>query len=66
MVANPKVIDDDKELFILSAMWFWNTNNLNKLADDDNIKAITLKINSKGEGLKGRENYANQLKSSLK
>jgi Predicted chitinase len=66
VVANPKVIDDDKELFILSAMWFWNTNNLNKLADDDNIKAITLKINSKGEGLKGRENYANQLKSSLK
>ncbi|HOK99875.1 MAG TPA: hypothetical protein PLD12_12130, partial [Bacteroidales bacterium] len=66
VLSNPSIIDTDEELFILSAMWFWNMNNLNKLADDDNIKAITLKININGEGLKGRENYANQLKSSLK
>lgn len=28
VVENPKVIDEDKELFILSAMWFWEANDL--------------------------------------
>jgi predicted chitinase len=59
VVANPKLLDDDKELFVLSAMWFWNTNNLNDLADDGNIDKITSTINTKSEGDDKRENYAN-------
>ncbi len=66
VVANPKAIDEDKELFVLSAMWFWEINDLNKLSDDNNVKSITFKINSGNENLVKREYYVNQIKNNLK
>jgi predicted chitinase len=66
VVANSNLIDTDKELFVLSAMWYWNTNGLNNDADKGDLKSITLKINSGGEGKNTRENYTNQLKQQLK
>lgn len=42
----------------LSAGWFWNTNKLNQLADQEDTKGITRKINGGYNGLKERQdNY---------
>jgi predicted chitinase len=66
VVTNPKAIDNSKELFILSAMWFWNTNNLNKKADDNKFDDITRIINSASHGKADRLRYVNNLKNQIK
>jgi len=66
VMANPKIIDDDKELFVLSAMWFWKTNGINATADDANVKKVTLKINIQGLEWEKREQLYNQLKNEIK
>ena len=66
VLSNPNALDDDKDLYILSAMWFWDTNKLNKLADEGKSDEITCVINKKCEGDKKREQYVKQLKNQLK
>jgi putative chitinase len=39
---------------MIAALWFWNTNKLNALADKDDAKAITKKINGGFNGLTER------------
>jgi putative chitinase len=39
---------------VQSACWFWETNNLNELADSGDIKAMTKKINGGYNGLEDR------------
>jgi putative chitinase len=39
---------------IVSACWFWNKNKINELADKDDAKAVTKKINGGFNGLKDR------------
>lgn len=39
---------------ICSALWFWHTNNLNKLADAGDIKECTKRINGGYNGLEDR------------
>jgi len=43
-----------------SACWFWKINNLNTLADSQNIKAITKRINGGYNGLADRTNNYNK------
>lgn len=40
-----------------SACWFWETNNLNKLADAGNFKQMTKVINGGYKGLEDREHH---------
>ena len=40
---------------IQSACWFWDTNNLNDIADGDNVKLMTKKINCGSIGLEDRQ-----------
>ena len=40
---------------IESACWFWDTNNLNDIADGDNVKLMTKKINGGSIGLEDRQ-----------
>ena len=40
---------------IESACWFWNANNLNDIADGDNVKLMTKKINGGSIGLDDRK-----------
>lgn len=49
---------------VLSAIWYWNTRNLNKLADSDDILGITKKINGGTIGLEDRQAQLNILKSA--
>ena len=40
---------------IESACWFWDTNNLNDIADGDDVKRMTKKINGGSIGLEDRK-----------
>ncbi len=55
----------NKEISIKSAIWYWNKNNLNKYADNDDIEAQTRAINGGDNGLKERLKYYNEIKELL-
>ena len=51
---------------VLAAGWFWNTNALNSLADEDGIRRITRRINGGLNGLEDRSRYLDRAKLVLK
>ena len=69
-MADPTIIDNDKELYILSAMWFWGVEksykDLNKLADEDKIKEITIIISNDDKTMSKRKEILDKLKNVLK
>jgi putative chitinase len=54
VMDNPDVVALDKETALTSAVWFWNKNKLNVLADAGDIKTMTKKINGGYIGLEDR------------
>lgn len=54
VVDNPDLVSDDKEIALMSAIWYWNSNNLNKYADSGDIKTLTKRINGGYIGLEDR------------
>lgn len=48
---------ETKEGAIESACWFWNKNNLNSLADAQDMKTLTKRINGGFNGLEDRMKY---------
>jgi putative chitinase len=46
---------ETKEGALASALWFWNTNNLNPIADTGSVPALTKKINGGDIGLADRQ-----------
>ena len=46
---------ETKEGALASALWFWNTNNLNPIADTGSVSALTKKINGGNIGLSDRQ-----------
>ena len=50
---------------IESAAWFWNRNDINELAEDDNVVAVTKRINGGTNGLDDRRKYTNKFKDIL-
>lgn len=48
------------------AVWYWDKHNLNRLADDDNVRAITKKINGGYNGLDDRITKLNAAKGIWK
>lgn len=54
LIKNPELLATDKDAAIKSAVWFWNTRNLNPLADDGRISEITKLINGGFIGLDDR------------
>lgn len=54
VLNNPDVVALDKETALTSAVWFWNKNKLNALADVGDIKTMTKKINGGYIGLEDR------------
>ena len=63
-VVNPEILLD-KENAVKSACWFWNTNNLNTLADKLAIEALTKKINGGTNGLQDRIALFNKIQKIL-
>jgi len=52
--AEPDLLAEDANAAVAAACWFWQSNKLNALADDDEIKKITRKINGGYNGLEDR------------
>jgi len=53
-LKNPDLLLEEANAMI-SAMWFWNKSNLNTLADKDDLKGITRKVNGGYNGLDHRK-----------
>lgn len=51
---------------LLSALWFWNKNNLNTYADKDDYLTITKRINGGTNGIEHRKELVNQYKEIFK
>ena len=65
LVDYPEQLAEDKELALLSALWFWKTNNLNAESDKEDVKRATKKINGGYNGLEDREALYDQLMDIL-
>lgn len=62
-VNKPDLVSSDPEIALMSAIWFWNNNNLNRYADRGDIRTMTRRINGGYIGLSDRiEHYENALK----
>lgn len=57
IVKGPDQIIMDRKICVLSAIWFWNKNNLNTFADSGDILNMTKRINGGTIGLKDREHH---------
>jgi putative chitinase len=70
IMENPDQVAEDKYAG-LSAIWFWNKNGLNKIADTDNLRdnstveKITKRVNGGLNGIKDREELFNKYKKIL-
>lgn len=53
-LKNPDLLLQEANAMI-SALWFWNLKGLNKLADKDDLKGITKRINGGYNGLAHRQ-----------
>lgn len=54
VITNPDLVQLNKDVAILSGVWFWKVNELNKYIDYDNFKLQTYKINGGYNGLEDR------------
>jgi putative chitinase len=62
-IASPELIANNPDAAIGVAYWFWDKHRLSPLADKDNIKTITKRINGGYNGLDDRINYLNRAKT---
>jgi len=51
---------------VLVAGWYWNSRNINKFADQDNLREVTRKINGGWNGIRDRRRYLKRAKLVLK
>lgn len=66
-VSTAEVIDylDTVEGALESACWFWKENNLNKYADEGDVKGMTKRINGGYNGLKDREHHWEEILEAM-
>lgn len=61
---NPELLEQEANA-MLSACWFWGKNKLNTLADKNDLKGITKRINGGFNGLADRQDKFDKWKSLL-
>ncbi len=64
VVEHPELLEEP-ELAVAVSCWFWQKNNLNVLADRDDVRAVTRRINGGYNGLADREAYLKRAKEVL-
>ena len=68
-VGDPRIMDDpdlvSSEYAVHSAVFFWDRNGLNRLADRDDVVAVTRKINGGENGLAHRRELLNKANGLL-
>lgn len=65
LVSEPEQVADNPHTAVAAAVWFWNQRNLNPYADQDDVKAITKRINGGYHGLEERTAFLNSAKEAL-
>lgn len=65
LVDNPDQLADNADAAVAAAGWFWDMRKLNGYADQDDVKAITKRINGGYNGLEDREAYLARAKQVL-
>ena len=65
LVNDPDQLTDNADAAVAAAGWFWDMRKLNNYADEDDIKAITRRINGGYNGLEDREAYLARAKQVL-
>lgn len=60
LFENPDWVTADRDFALMSAIWFWNKNGLNREADAGDIKTMTRKINGGYIGLEDRIKHYNE------
>lgn len=65
LVGDPNLAAKDPLLMARIAGWFWQTRNLNELADKGDFEAITRRINGGYNGLEDRKNKWERAKAAL-
>ena len=64
-VDHPERIAEDPALAVDVACWFWKENGLNELADHDDLKGVTRRINGGYNGLDKRNDFLFRAKAVL-
>lgn len=65
LLTNPEMLQEPKYA-ILSACWYWDINNLNKIADGNNIELLTRRINGGLNGIEDRRSRFGRIYSVLR
>lgn len=65
LLENPDLLINTAEASIKAACWFWSSKKLNELADQDDIKTVTKKINGGYNGIDDRCLILKRAKSVL-
>ena len=63
-VTHPELVENPTQA-VASAVWFWTKNNLNVLADKDDILAVTRRVNGGTNGFADRKNRLDIAKKAL-
>lgn len=64
LLAQPELLEQP-ELAARSAAWFWYSRGLNRIADRDDVRAVTKLVNGGYTALREREGYYHRAKSVL-
>lgn len=64
IMDNPSLLEQPLGA-VKSGMWYWWKRGLNKVADKDNVTAVTKKINGGTNGLASRKTYLARAKKAL-
>ena len=54
ILEEPDIVSENKKVALMSAIWYWSNNNLNRYADSGDIKTMTKRINGGYIGLEDR------------
>lgn len=65
LVNEPEQVAENPNIAVAAAAWFWNQRKLNDYADQDDVKAITKRINGGYHGLENRMNFLVRAKDIL-
>jgi len=64
VLAKPEIVEKPK-YSVMAACWFYDTAGCIALSDEDNVKAITKRINGGYNGLESRIKYLKRAKKAL-
>lgn len=65
VVAKPELLEQPIGA-VKSSMWFWQSNGLNEIADTDDVRKVTKRINGGYNGLAARQQYLQRAKQVFK